>query len=33
FMNILYNATEEEMDDAYEEFRPQTILTDSVFNG
>jgi hypothetical protein len=33
FMNVLYNATEDEMDDAYEEFRPQDVLADVLFNG
>jgi hypothetical protein len=33
FMNTLYNATEDETDSAYEEFRPQDILADVLFNG
>jgi len=33
FMNVLFNATEDEMDSAYEEFRPQDILMDGMFNG
>jgi hypothetical protein len=33
FMNVLFNSTEDEMDSAYEEFRPQDILADVLFNG
>jgi hypothetical protein len=32
-MALLYDATEDEMDGAYEEFRPQDILADDQFNG